>query len=1129
MITTSCLVSVLEKEGFCKKGNKYIYLFDNGEKVEVDLKKEEIYYPENTVSKDKLEIGEKADGIIINDHTTTNFSHPENFVVLVCVFRLLKQGYRSADIELEPKWPLGRDAKSGKADILVKDNMGDALIIIECKTAQDDKKNEFEKEWSNMLRSAKNQLFSYFQQRPDSKYLCLYTVDYVSNRVVPEYYLINVQDNEEYLKQCKTTGNKSIKGFKEADTAKQKWEVWKETYSLDFSTKGLFENATAYLIGKNKYTFDDLEPISSADISKKFHKYASILRMFTVSNRENAFNILSNLFLCKVVDEMQLEQGKKDELEFYWKGKQYDSPFELIDRLQKLYSEGMKEFLKDEVAYVEQREIDEAFNLRLKGKAKEKIDSLFRKLKYYTNNDFAFVDVYNEKLFYNNFNILLQVVIMLQDIYITKSEDNQFLGDFYELFLGAGVHQSEGQFFTPTPLTNFIIRSLPNCNNARVIDFACGAGHFLTEYARYNEGKNFELTGIDKDNRLSKLTKIASFMYGQDIKVVYADALSDLSKYGINNHSYDCIITNPPFSVKGFLDTLLPDERSNYILFNGIDDKNMLTNNSIECFFVERASQLLDKNGVLGIILPAGILANSERVDYEMRKILLREFEIVSIVSMNKITFGTTGTKAVILFARRKEFLNASKENFCMSEYYDDLVSQYNRNETLEKIDEEFDKSKELRESFCEFMGYNINEFEDIYNGILAENADILTFECFEEYREAYDSIIETEKTSYYEKINKEKEKWNRRTEKYKKDHPWIDPDEYVPDVSFEQYVMPYELEKFRYWLYTHETEVLVIKSPEEKVDGKSNQKSITSFLGYEWKKRKTKEGIHYISKVKENVDDELDEEEQDAITNINSINYIQTPLYNPQDKEDIEKICYLIRKKFSGDDIDIPCDYLDESGKNPNVSVVSLLDMLNFDRPFFDASITVGNQNKYVRFNSDYEIKSINKLCLKIFAGGDKPNDFVEEKNTVCCVPVVGNGTTNEGILGYTKKARVSEKCITLSARGTVGYSILRDKPFTPIVRLVVMVCDENIILSEYMDFFLKAFNIGNTGSVIPQLTVPYVKKVKIPVPPKPVQSQIIEQCKDLKNSFEERKLSEIECFKGVKKIFVDNRIVIV
>lgn len=206
MINIDCLKSVLEKEDFENKGNKYKHVFEDGKKIEVDFSKKEIYYPENTVSRENLDAGEKADGIIINDHTTTNFSHPENFVVLICIFRLLKQGYRAQDIELEPKWPLGREAKSGKADILIKDNDTDALLIIECKTAQEEKKNEFEKEWSNMLRSSKNQLFSYFQQRPDAKYLCLYTADYVDEKVLPEYYLINVQDNDEYLKRCKTTG-----------------------------------------------------------------------------------------------------------------------------------------------------------------------------------------------------------------------------------------------------------------------------------------------------------------------------------------------------------------------------------------------------------------------------------------------------------------------------------------------------------------------------------------------------------------------------------------------------------------------------------------------------------------------------------------------------------------------------------------------------------------------------------------------------------------------------------------------------------------------------------------------------------------------------------------------------------
>ena len=346
-----------------------------------------------------------------------------------------------------------------------------------------------------------------------------------------------------------------------------------------------------------------------------------------------------------------------------------------------------------------------------------------------------------------------------------------------------------------------------------------------------------------------------------------------------------------------------------------------------------------------------------------------------------------------------------------------------------------------------------------------------------------------------------------------------------APEKTFEQYVMPFELEKYRYWLYSHESEVLVIKSPEEKADGKSNKTSITSFLGYEWKKRKTKEGIHYISKIKENVDEELDEDEQAAISNINSINYIQTPLYNPQDKEDAEKLCFLIRKKFENEEFEIPSIYFDESGRNTNVSLVSLSDMLDFEKPVFDASITIGN--KLVHFKSDYETKSINKLCKKVFAGGDKPDDFTEEESLVCHVPVIGNGTNKEGILGYTKNARVSEKCVTLSARGTVGYSFLREVPFTPIVRLIVMVCDEDLIYPEYLDFFLKAFNIGNTGSVIPQLTVPYVKKVKIPQPPKMIQESIITKCQAIKVEFDEKRLTEIEYFKELKKVFIDNRIV--
>ena len=59
-------------------------------------------------------------GVEAKNGTTGNFSHDENFVVFECVARLLDKGYRPEHIELEPTWPLGREGKSGRADIWIR-------------------------------------------------------------------------------------------------------------------------------------------------------------------------------------------------------------------------------------------------------------------------------------------------------------------------------------------------------------------------------------------------------------------------------------------------------------------------------------------------------------------------------------------------------------------------------------------------------------------------------------------------------------------------------------------------------------------------------------------------------------------------------------------------------------------------------------------------------------------------------------------------------------------------------------------------------------------------------------------------------------------------------------------------
>ena len=134
MINQDNFTELLVSLGFAK--NKSIYSKTIGATyLSVDATKQAIYYPE-------------SDGLVVNERQTCNLSANENFVVFECVHRLLEKGYKPEHIELEPKWKLGRGASGGRADILVKDNFGKPLLIIECKTAG----AEFNKAWNKTLQ-----------------------------------------------------------------------------------------------------------------------------------------------------------------------------------------------------------------------------------------------------------------------------------------------------------------------------------------------------------------------------------------------------------------------------------------------------------------------------------------------------------------------------------------------------------------------------------------------------------------------------------------------------------------------------------------------------------------------------------------------------------------------------------------------------------------------------------------------------------------------------------------------------------------------------------------------------------------------------------------------------------------
>ena len=105
-----------------------------------------------------------------------------------------------------------------------------------------------------------------------------------------------------------------------------------------------------------------------------------------------------NLFLCKIVDETQNPQ----ELKFYWKGIAYDNYYDFIDRLQGLYKDGMEKYLGEDITYISNEQIENAFWSAKLNATKKTIKDYFRQLKFFTNNDFAFIDVYNKNLFDKN-------------------------------------------------------------------------------------------------------------------------------------------------------------------------------------------------------------------------------------------------------------------------------------------------------------------------------------------------------------------------------------------------------------------------------------------------------------------------------------------------------------------------------------------------------------------------------------------------------------------------------------------------------------------------------------------------------------------------------------------------------
>ncbi len=1018
--------------------------------------------------------------IQIGDETTCNFSHPENFVVLECVDRLLEKGYRPGDLFLEKKWSLGRTKKSGKADITVKGSDGNTILIIECKTWG----HEYEKGKTRMQANG-GQLFSYLQQDRNAKYLCLYTSAVLNNSVKYENAIVRIEDDDKLREQF-AKGNEDIKLYVNAKTVEELHQVWKENYSCYFHPNGIFEkDVQPYEIDLKPLKVKDLKQLREGDGSFIHNQFAEILRHNNISDKENAFNKMISLFLCKVVDE---SKESNEVVDFQWK-EGIDNYEDLQDRLQKLYKVGMREYLKEEIIYFENDYVEKAFRYHKKAIAKDKMTAMLKALKFYTNNEFAFKEVHNEKLFKQNAKVVNEVVQLLQPYRVRYSQKQQFLGNLFELLLNDGLKQSEGQFFTPVPITRFIVSSLPIRERVqvrwqkgevhllpKVVDYACGSGHFLTEAIDEIQGVIETLNmsqhrgdthwardyifGVEKDYRLARISKIACFLNGAgDANIIYGDGLEGREELG-EPESFDILIANPPYSIKDFKQHLHL-KRNSFELLQYLSDNA----SEIETLFVERINQLLKPGGMAGIILPSSLLSNSG-IYTRAREVILKHFHIRAIVELGGQTFIATGTNTVILFLQKH--INGDSQHFS---YRADAI--YDEQD----LDDAEYHDGHLLQGYCRQIDIEYDIYVTLINR--KPNDTLKKIEFFVAYKKWFDGLSDIKNLKNQAAFQKKDEKEQHLE---------------LNRLFFDK-VLAREKEKFYYFCLAYGQQVVIVKAGDKEKE--------KAFLGYEWSKRRGFEGMKVIGPGK---------------------------LYDGNDFGNQERCNSYIRQAFMESSI----DSIHEAVAG-HVSTARLIDMMEFSRIECDKQIAL-TPKKQAQIRSIWPCEKLGDYVEIISGQSPSSGNY---NRTGKGLPFYqgskdfGDKYLNKSGIWTTEITKEAlENDLLMSVRAPVG-----DININPFDKICIGRGLASLRVTEKLErFFLYywlRFNsdqiVGNKGLGFESISRGQIEAIKIPIPPLDMQKKIIEEIQMVESQAErQKKLSndvQGEIKKTISKLYADSK----
>ncbi len=319
--------------------------------------------------------------------------------------------------------------------------------------------------------------------------------------------------------------------------------------------------------------------------------------------------------------------------------------------------------------------------------------------------------------------LLRQVINVIDALDLGDYEESHAFGEIYESILkelqSAG---SAGEYYTPRAVTDFMAKMIQPKIGEKMADFACGTGGFLTSWlkeldSRINdtsdrEEYNNSIYGMEKKQFPYMLCITNMLLHDIDVpRVFHGNSLThDLLDY-TEKDRFDVILMNPPYggSEKADVKGHFPDD---------------LASSETADLFMAVIMYRLKTNGRAAVILPDGFLFGTDNAKINIKKKLLNDFNLHTVVRMPSSVFApyTSITTNILFFDRTHpteetwfyrldmpdEYKHFSKTKPMRLDHFDPVIEWWNDRKPI-TVDG-FDKAKkytadQLRNEF----GYNLD------------------------------------------------------------------------------------------------------------------------------------------------------------------------------------------------------------------------------------------------------------------------------------------------------------------------------------------------------------------------------------------------------------------------------------